>query len=151
MVFQSATWWTIWPTCQGNGGQAQTQHWWRFVDEADYAEAARSAQKLCLNLEHGAGGSDLLDVLSDIGPVAQLAVTSAEECMVLSQNWKLRQYLKPVSRIGLFSQMSQNQNQPSISNAVVAIVHNQKHQRSNELQRWTRYERQVWFPSVVSW
>ncbi len=55
-------------------------------------------------------------------------------CMVLNQNRNLRQYLKPVSRIGLFSLMSQNQNLPSVSNAVVAIVHNPKHQRSNELQ-----------------
>jgi hypothetical protein len=35
-------------------------------DEADYAEAAPSAQKFCFYLEHEASGSDRLDALSDI-------------------------------------------------------------------------------------
>ena len=49
-------------------------------EEADCTEAAPPAQKLCFNLEHEANGSDLLDELSGIGPVAQLAVDgSAEE------------------------------------------------------------------------
>jgi hypothetical protein len=36
--------------------------------------------------------------------------------------------------VRLFSLVSQNQNPPSVSNAVVAMVHNLMHQRSNELQ-----------------
>jgi hypothetical protein len=54
--------------------------------------------------------------------------------MVLSRNQNLSQDLKPVNRIGLFSMMSRNQNLPSVNNVVVAIVHNPKHRRSNELQ-----------------
>ena len=50
-------------------------------EEADHAETAPPAQKLCFNLECEATGSDLLDELSGMGPVAQMADTSplAEE------------------------------------------------------------------------
>ncbi len=34
------------------------------------ADAALLEQRLCCNLEHEAGGSDVLNALSDIGPVA---------------------------------------------------------------------------------
>ncbi len=37
------------------------------------------AQKLCFNLEHEMDGSELLDVLSDVGPAAQFADVSSEE------------------------------------------------------------------------
>ncbi len=51
------------------------------VEEADHAETAPPTQKLCFNLECEATGSDLLDELSGMGPVAQMADTSplAEE------------------------------------------------------------------------
>ena len=48
-------------------------------EEAGHANTAPPAQKLCFNLEHEMGGSDLLDALSDVGPAAQLADISREE------------------------------------------------------------------------
>jgi hypothetical protein len=48
-------------------------------EEADHSERTPPAQKLCFDLEHEATCSDLLDELSGIGPVSQLADTSPEE------------------------------------------------------------------------
>ena len=48
-------------------------------EEAGHADTAPPAQKLCFNLEHEMGGSDLLDALSNVGPAAQLADISSEE------------------------------------------------------------------------
>jgi hypothetical protein len=48
-------------------------------EEADHAETAPPAQKLCFNLEATGSQADLLDELSGIGPEAQLAETSPEE------------------------------------------------------------------------
>jgi hypothetical protein len=58
--------------------QLRDKQKWYTDEEAYHAETAPPAQKLCFNLECEATGSDLLDELSGMGPVAQMADNSPQ-------------------------------------------------------------------------